>query len=99
MKTIGEFLFPEIAEKYGKTARRAVCAAALVLSVLLFCAAATADPSEGRCLRFGDASRKPANRGTAQPSVYMIYRGFALFAIIRRKFLPISLQNAIIMIL
>ena len=28
MKTIGEFLFPEIAEKYGKTARRAVCAAA-----------------------------------------------------------------------
>lgn len=42
MKTIGEFLFPEIAEKYGKTARRAVCAAALVLSVLLFCAAAAA---------------------------------------------------------
>ena len=42
MKTIGEFLFPEIAEKYVKTARRAVCTAALVLSVLLFCAAATA---------------------------------------------------------
>lgn len=39
MKTIGEFLFPEIAEKYGKTTRRAVCAAALVLSVLLFCTA------------------------------------------------------------
>ena len=42
MKTIGEFLFPEIAEKYGKTARRAVCAAALVLSVLLFCTAVSA---------------------------------------------------------
>lgn len=42
MKTIGEFLFPEIAEKYGKAARRAVCAAALVLSVLLFCAAVSA---------------------------------------------------------
>ena len=41
MKTIGEFIFPEIADKCSKAARRAVCAAALVLSVLLFCAAAS----------------------------------------------------------
>ena len=42
MKTLGEFLFPEIARGCSKAGRRAACTAELVLSLLLFCAAATA---------------------------------------------------------
>lgn len=42
MKTLGEFLFPEIAGRRSKAGRSAVCTAVLVLSVLLFCAAASA---------------------------------------------------------
>ena len=42
MKTLGEFLFPEIAVRCSQAVRRAVCTAALVLSVLLFCTGASA---------------------------------------------------------